>query len=72
MTENKQSGLFHSKSGGDYVLLLRGQEVCRYQTVADFVESHYQGIKALEESQVNLLEKYYRSIGVSPGKTPPR
>lgn len=71
-TEKKRSGVFHSKSGGDYVVLWQGQEVARYATMEEFVEVHQAGLLALEENQADLLETYYQSIGISTGKSPGR
>ena len=70
--EKSRSGLFHSRSSGNYVLLWRGQEVCRYESVEAFIEAHYAGLRALDDSQAELLEKYYQSIGVATGENPPR
>ena len=67
-SDKKTTGVFFSKSGNDYVVLWRGQQVVRYASIEEFVEAHQAGILALEESQVDLLEKYYRSIGVSTGR----
>ena len=51
-------------------MLWRGQEVVRYKSIEDFVEAHQAGLKALDECQADLLEKYYQSIGVSSGRSP--
>lgn len=64
---SKRSGVFYSKTGKDYVVLWQGREICRYQTMADFVNAHVEGLKALDDSQADLLESYYRSIGISSG-----
>ena len=69
-TEKKPTGVFYSKSGKDYVVLWRGQEVVRYASIEDFVEAHQAGLLALDEHQADLLEKYYRSIGISSGRSP--
>ena len=68
--DKKPSGVFFSKSGGDYVVLWKGQEVVRYASIEAFVEAHQAGLLALDESQADLLEKYYQSIGVSTGRCP--
>ncbi len=69
-SEKNPTGIFFSKSRGDYVVLWRGQEVVRYKSIEAFVEAHQAGLKALDERQADLLEKYYQSIGVSSGRSP--
>ena len=69
-SEKKSTGIFFSKSEGDYVVLWRGQEVVRYKSIEAFVEAHQAGLKALDERQADMLEKYYQSIGVSSGRSP--
>ena len=69
-TDRKHTGVFFSKSGKDYVVLWQGKEVVRYASIEDFVEAHQAGLLALDESQADLLEKYYQSIGVSSGRSP--
>ena len=71
-TDRKPTGVFFSKSGKDYVVLWQGKEVVRYASIEDFVEAHQAGLLALDESQADLLEKYYQSIGVSSGRSPNR
>lgn len=67
---DKRTGVFYSKSGDDYVVLWQGREVCRYGSLEEFVDAHQAGLEALEANQADLLESYYRSIGISTGKTP--
>ena len=64
------TGIFFSKSGGDYVVLWRDQEVVRYESIEAFVDAHQAGLLALDNTQADLLEKYYQSIGVSSGRSP--
>ena len=62
MAENSKTGLFQQKSTNDYVLLWRGQEIRRYPSIEAFVEEHELGLRALEETQAELLGSYYRSL----------
>ncbi len=64
-----RSGVFHSKSGSDYVVLWQGQEICRYESIEAFIDAHAAGLEALESSQADLLERYYNSIGISSGRS---
>jgi len=66
---SKRSGVFFSKSGSDYVVLWQGREICRYDSMAAFVEAHAAGLEALEYNQADLLERYYNSIGISSGRS---
>ena len=61
VTEEK-TGIFHRKSKQDYVVLWRGQEVCHYRSIKEFVDAHVEGMKALEENQAELLDHYYRTL----------
>jgi len=73
MTDNvdkQRTGVFFSKARQDYVVLWEGREVCRYESIDDFVEAHQKGLQALEENQADLLSEYYRSIGISTGRNP--
>ena len=73
MTDNvdkQRTGIFFSKARQDYVVLWEGREVCRYESIDDFVEAHQKGLLALEENQADLLSEYYRSIGISTGRNP--
>ena len=64
-----RSGVFHNKSGSDYVVLWQGQEICRYESIEAFIDAHAAGLEALESSQADLLERYYNSIGISSGRS---
>ena len=68
--KENSTGIFFSKSGGDYVVLWRGQEVVRYDSIEAFVDAHQAGLVALDDTQAELLEKYYQSIGISGGRSP--
>ena len=73
MTDNvdkQHTGIFFSTARQDYVVLWEGREVCRYESIDDFVEAHQKGLLALEENQADLLSEYYRSIGISTGRNP--
>ena len=70
ISHKKRTGVFHSKAGDDYVVLWKGQEVCRYENIEAFIEAHQAGLLALDESQADLLEAYYQSIGISTGRSP--
>ncbi|MBT4160556.1 MAG: hypothetical protein HOC70_02510 [Gammaproteobacteria bacterium] len=72
MVDSKRTGVFYSKSGDDYVVLWQGREIYRYQTMQEFVNAHKAGLDALEDNQADLLENYYRSIGIHSGKNPGR
>jgi hypothetical protein len=58
----EKTGIFRQKSTDDYVVLWRGQEVCRYRSIKEFVEAHVEGLQALEENQAELLDHYYRTL----------
>ena len=66
---SKKTGVFYSKADENFVVLWRGREICRYQTMEEFVEAHARGLDSLEDSQADLLERYYNNIGISSGKS---
>ncbi len=72
MADSKRTGVFYSKSGDDYAVLWQGREICRYQTMEAFIDAHKAGLDALEANQADLLEGYYRSMGIHTGKNPGR
>ena len=37
----------------------RGQEMCRYDSMEEFVDSHLEGVETLEKKQEDLLEDEY-------------
>ena len=57
-----KTGLFQHKPSGEFVVLWQGREICRYKSVQEFIESHKAGLQALDETQADLLESYYRSL----------
>ena len=57
-----RTGLFQQKTTKDYVVMWKGREICRYASVQDFVYAHGEGLAALETSQEDLLESYYRDV----------
>ena len=57
-----RTGLFQQKTTKDYVVMWKGREICRYASVRDFVEAHAEGLAALEASQADLLESYYKDL----------
>ena len=56
------TGLFQQKTTNDYVVMWKGREVCRYASVRDFINAHAEGLAALEVSQAELLESYYKDL----------
>ena len=56
-----KTGIFQAKSRDDYVVLWRGMEICRYDSMDAFVRAHQEGLRALEKKQAKLLESYYKS-----------
>lgn len=60
--EDKKTGIFHSKSAEELVVMAAGKEICRYASIEEFVCAHQQGLKALEENQADLLERYYKTL----------
>jgi hypothetical protein len=61
MSVESRTGVFLEKSSKDYVVIWRNREICRYGSIEAFVESHLEGIRALEADQADLLEQYYKS-----------
>ena len=57
-----RTGLFQQKSTKDYVVMWKGREICRYASVHDFIEAHAEGLAALEASQEELLESFYKDL----------
>lgn len=62
MAQELKTGIFLEKSTGEYIVLWKGQEACRYESMASFIEAHHEGMKALESNQAELLESYYRTL----------
>ena len=63
MTRQKaksRTGIFHSKNPLAIVVMWRGQEICRYDSMEEFVDSHLEGVEALEKKQEDLLTDEYR------------
>ena len=56
------TGLFQQRSTNDYVVMWKGREICRYTSVREFVEEHAEGLAALEASQEELLESFYKDL----------
>ena len=57
-----RTGLFHQKTTNDYVVMWKGREICRYNSVRDFVDAHAEGLAALEANQTDLLESFYKDL----------
>ena len=55
-----RTGIFHSKNPLAIVVVWRGQEICRYGSMEEFVDSHIEGVEALEKKQEDLLADEYR------------
>ena len=61
--KHKQStGVFLHKQHHDYVVLWQGREICRYASVEEFIDAHIVGLQALDASQADLLESYYKTL----------
>ena len=63
MTERKvkiRTGIFHGKNPLAIVVMWRGQEICRYGSLEEFVDSHLELVEALEKKQEDLLTDEYR------------
>ena len=60
--EAARTGIFHRRSTGDYVVLWKGREICRYATIEDFIIEHERGLRAMEENQAELLGSIYRNL----------
>ena len=61
MSEQSQTGLFYRKSTKDYVLLWQNREIAVYDSIEAFVDSHQQGLQAMEANQAELLANLYKS-----------
>ncbi|MDA0977358.1 MAG: hypothetical protein O3B72_02270 [Proteobacteria bacterium] len=57
-----ETGVFLKKSSGEYLVIWRGREICRYASIEAFVDAHLEGLQALEDAQAQLLESYYRDL----------
>ena len=54
-----KTGIFHIKNPPAIVVMWRGQEMCRYDSMEEFVDSHLEGVEILENKQEDLLEDEY-------------
>ena len=57
-----RTGLFERKTTNDYVVMWKGREICRHASLRDFVNAHAEDLAALEVSQAELLESYYKDL----------
>ena len=60
--QEARTGLFQQKSTNEYVVLWKGREIIRYASIDDLIQAHALGLAALESSQAELLESYYRDL----------
>ena len=57
-----KTGIFLHREDADFVVLWQGREICRYATVEEFIDAHIAGLQALDTSQADLLESYYKTL----------
>lgn len=57
---DKKTGVFHSRTRDEVVVLWRGQEVASYPNMDAFINEHLKAVEALEQAQADLLEAEYR------------
>ena len=63
MTRRKlksRTGIFHSKNPTAIVVMWRGQEICHYGSMDEFVDSHLALVETLEKKQEDVLAEAYR------------
>ena len=58
--ENRRTGIFLNEDRQAIVVMWRGQEVCQYASMEEFVDSHLEAIDALEKKQEDILTNEYR------------
>ncbi len=58
--EKGKTGIFYTRDPAGVLVMFRGQKVFRYRSVAEFVEAHIKGMRALEEKQENELADQYK------------
>ena len=62
MTSKPKTGIFYVKNPAGVVIMDKGVEIARYETVEAFVNKHKEGLYAigrLEENMNKILESQY-------------
>jgi len=57
---NTNTGIFQTRQPPAIIVMWKGREICRYASIKEFVDSHLEGIAALELKQEQLLSDAYR------------
>jgi hypothetical protein len=55
-----RTGIFQLEKQAGIVVLWRGQEICRYDSIELFVDTHLALVDLLEKKLEKLLEEEYR------------
>jgi hypothetical protein len=56
-----KTGVFYTKEPEGVAILFRGQQVFRYKSVDEFIETHIKAVQALEEKQESALASEYQA-----------
>ncbi len=58
--QKSRTGIFALSKGAGIVVYWEGREICRYASMAEFIDAHLAGVAALEKKQEDLLAAHYR------------